>query len=125
MSSESVTREHRSPALERGRGAGWRAVQLLAGAWLVVSPFVLEGSRFLVAAKDVVVGSLLLMLSLAALRSRTARRVEAPTTLVLGGVLIAASIAFEFGPGDAAVLRQWNEVVVGVLLIGVAALRHR
>jgi uncharacterized membrane protein len=102
-----------------------RAVQAVLGLWLLVAPLVLDGPNPLVAVKDVVVGGLLLTLTVAAASARSVRRYEGAVCVVLGAVLIAASVLVEFGPGPAAVARQWNEVVVGVLLVCLGAARTR
>ena len=103
-------------------------VRLLQGAlalWLLVSPVVIDGPSSLVAVKDVLVGGLLLTLTLAAAAGSGVRRYESTACMVLGGVLIAASVLLEFGSGPEAVVRQWNEVVVGVLLVCLGAVRAR
>ena len=102
-----------------------RAVQALLGLWLLVSPVVLEGSNLVVAVKDVFVGGLLLSITVAAAASRAVRRYERAVCVVLGAVLILASVLMEFGAAPTAVARQWNEVVVGVLLVCVGAARTR
>ena len=102
-----------------------RAVEALLGLWLLVAPLVLVGPNPLVAVKDVVVGGLLLSLAVAAAAATQVRRHEGAVCVVLGAVLIAASVLVEFGPGPEAVARQWNEVVVGVLLVCLGAARTR
>lgn len=101
------------------------AVQLAVGFWLIVSPFVLTGPNLLVGVKDLVAGTLLLVVSIGACLDRRVRAVEGPVCLVLGVLLISASIALEFGSGSTAAARQWNEVVVGVVLIYVSTARVR
>jgi hypothetical protein len=105
---------------------GLRVVQAVLALWLLAVPVVLPGPNPLVAAKDVVVGGLLLTVTVAAAASgSTARRIESATCLVLGALLILASVLLEFGPATAAPARQWSEVVVGVLLVCVGAARAR
>lgn len=105
--------------------ASLRSLQAVAALWLIVSPFVLTGPQPLVAVKDVVLGALLLVMTIAARADHRVRRLEGPACLVLGLVLIGASIALEFGSGNAAAARQWNEVVVGVLFVYLSASRVR
>jgi hypothetical protein len=102
------------------------AVTWLQGAaalWLLLTPWALPGPNQLVDAKDVTAGILLLAVTTAAALSRRVRRLEGAFCLALGVLLIAASLVFEFGPGEQGALRQWSEVVVGVLLIYLAARR--
>lgn len=102
-----------------------RAVQALLGLWLLVAPVVLEGSHLLVAVKDVLVGGLLLSITVAAAAARPVRRYEGAVCVVLAAVLIVASVLMEFGAEPTAVARQWNQVIVGVLLVCVGAARTR
>jgi uncharacterized membrane protein len=90
-------------------------------------PAVLPGPNPLVAAKDVLVGGLLLTVTVtvAAAASSAVRRIESAVCAVLGEVLIVASVLLEFGPAKQAPARQWSEVVVGVLLVCLAAARAR
>ena len=110
------------------RATAWSAldaVQLLTGLWLLVSPLVFPGPSELAAAKDVAVGMLLIALAVGAgLRPRV-RAAQGAVLLLLGAVLVAGSVALEFGAGPAATARQWNEVLVGVLLVCLAGLRAR
>lgn len=78
-----------------------------------------------VAVINVLVGGLLLTVTVAALAGGTLRRIEHAVCLVLGAVLIAASVLPDFGAGSEAVVRQRNEVVVGVLLVCLGAARAR
>lgn len=100
-------------------------VQAVLALWLLVAPVVLEGSHLLVAVKDVFVGGLLLGITVAAAAARRVRRYEGAVCVVLGAVLIIASVLMEFGAEPEAVARQWNQVVVGVLLVCVGAARTR
>lgn len=103
-----------------------RVVQGILALWLLAVPVVLPGPNPLVAAKDVVVGGLLLTVTVAAAASgSTARRIESATCFVLGALLILASVLLEFGPAAAAATRQWSQVVVGVLLVCLGAARSR
>lgn len=113
-----------APVTVTGR-APLAAVQAVAGVWLIVSPFVLTGPHVLVAVKDVVIGAVLVAVTVGALVSRGVRAVESRVCLVLGALLITASIVLEFGSRSAAAARQWNEVAVGVLLVYVSATRLR
>jgi hypothetical protein len=98
-------------------------LQGAAALWLLVTPWALPGPSQLVDAKDVTAGILLLAVTTAAALSPRVRRLEGPFCLVLGVLLIAASLVLGFGPGQQGALRQWSEVVVGVLLIYLAARR--
>lgn len=91
----------------------------------MVSPFVLTGPHLLVALKDVLIGAVVVAVTIGAVVNRGVRAVESRVCLVLGALLITASIALEFGSGNAAAARQWSEVVVGVLLVYVSATRLR
>ena len=99
--------------------------QLAIAGWLMVSPFLLQGASALVAAKDVAVGSLLLVVTLAAVRIPAVRRAEAGVCVALGAVLIITAVGVEFGPGDEAAIRQWNEIISGILLVFLASFRTR
>jgi hypothetical protein len=98
-------------------------LQGAAALWLLITPWALPGPSQLVDAKDVTVGILLLTVTTAAAFHARVRRLEGPLCLVLGALLIAASLLLDFGAGQQAALRQWSEVVVGVLLIYLAARR--
>ncbi len=100
-----------------------RPLQLAVAVWLLISPFVLAGPNALVAAKDVAVGTVLLLVTVAAAVDPRARRIEGRICVVLGVLLIAASVLLEFGSGNASAARQWNEVAIGVLLVYLAAAR--
>lgn len=102
-----------------------RLVQGLLALWLLLSVAVLDGTNPLVAVKDILVGGLLLALTVAAAAEGRARRAESRVCMLLGVLLIAGSVLLEFGPGPEAVARQWNEVVVGVLLVCLGAARVR
>ena len=104
---------------------GSRVLQGLLALWLLSVPVVLPGPNQLVTAKDVVVGGVLLTLTVAAASGRAVRRVENTVVVLLGTVLIVASVLLEFGPAAEATARQWSEVVVGVLLLCVAGVRAR
>lgn len=102
-----------------------RVLQGMLALWLLVAPVVLQGPSWPVAVKDVLVGGLLLTLTLAAAAGSGARRYEGSACLGLGAVLIVASVLLEFGSGAETVVHQWNEVVVGVLLVCLGAARAR
>ena len=104
---------------------GLRVAQGAVALWLLVSAVVLEGPHLLVTLKDVLAGGVLLSVTIAAAARSAARRLESATCLVLGALLIVASVLLEFGAGPEAVTRQWNEVVVGVLLVCLGAARAR
>lgn len=99
--------------------------QAVLGLWLLAAPVVLDGSQLFVALKDVFVGGLLLSITVAAAAARPVRRYEGAVCVALGAVLIVASVLMEFGAEPAAVARQWNQVIVGVLLVCVGAARTR
>jgi peptidoglycan/LPS O-acetylase OafA/YrhL len=102
-----------------------RVVQAVLGLWLLVAPVLLDGPQLFVALKDVFVGGLLLSITVASAATHAVRRYEGAVCVVLGAVLIVASVLMEFGAEPAAVARQWNQVVVGVLLVCVGAARTR
>lgn len=102
-----------------------RSTQGLVGLWLLVLPTVLPGPPRLIDVKDLVGGTVLLAVAIAAARSASARRLEAPACLGVGIALIVASAALSPGSGPEAAARQWNEVVVGVLLVCLWAARSR
>lgn len=104
---------------------GSRALQAVLALWLLAVPTVLPGPNQLVAAKDVLVGGVLLTLTVAAAAGSAVRRIENTVVVVLGTLLIVASVLLEFGPASQAAARQWSEVVVGVLLLGLASARSR
>jgi hypothetical protein len=114
-----------SETLRHPRLSAARAVQLLVASWLLLSPWVLPGARDLVMVKGVAVGAVLLTVTAATTVQDRVRRIEAPVCLVLGVVLIAASVLLEFGSGDLAAARKWNQVAVGVMLVYLAAARVR
>lgn len=121
-----ASRDARPQALVPVTGrAPLSAVQAVAGVWLIASPFVLTGPHLFVAVKDVVIGAVLVAVTFGALVNRDVRAVESRVCVVLGALLITASIVLEFGSGSAAAARQWNEVVVGVLLVYLSATRLR
>ena len=127
--SATEGRRHASVRDARGdravAGDVLRWLQGAAALWLIASPFLLKGPLVVVAVKDVAVGVVLLGVTVAASRYGVIRRAENVACLVLGLVLIAASIVLEFGSGTAAAARQWNEVAVGVLLVYLSAARVR
>lgn len=102
-----------------------RAVQGVLALWLLATPVVFEGARAVVAVKDVLAGGLLLTLTVAAASTRSVRRFESAVCVALGAALITASVLLSFGPGPEAAVRQWNEVVTGVLLVCLGAARTR
>lgn len=102
-----------------------RVLYLVVAVWLAASPFVLPGPSAAVAVKDVLVAAALVAVVVAAAFSEFGRRLEIVVPFALGALLVTASVALEFGTGPEAVARQWNEVVVGVLLICVSAARAR
>ena len=104
---------------------GARVVQGLLAVWLLVAPLVLPGPNAAVAVKDVLVGGVLLTVTVAAAAGSALRRLESTVLMVLGAVLIVGSVLLEFGPATEATTRQWNEVVVGVLLVCLGAARSR
>jgi hypothetical protein len=104
------------------------ALSWLQGAvalWLLLIPWGLSVPNQLVDAKDVTAGIVLLAVTTAAALHPPVRRLEGALCLVLGVLLIGTSFLLDFGPGEQAVLRQWSQVAVGVLLIYLAARRAR
>jgi hypothetical protein len=115
-------------ALKARRGVGLPlralpAAQIVIALWLMVSPVLLDGPRTAVAVKDMVSGAVLLAVTLGALVNSHVRRWENATCVLLGALLIVAALALEFGPGPVAASRQLSEVVVGVVLVCLAALK--
>ncbi len=102
-----------------------RAVQGALALWLLASPVLLAGTQLLMDLKDTMVGGILLTVTVAAAASAAVRRFEHLIYAALGGFLIIASVVLEFGPGPEAATRQWNQVVVGVLLVCLGAARAR
>lgn len=100
-------------------------MQVATALWLLASPFALPGSSLLVDAKDLAAGTVLLVVSIGACVDREVRGVEGRVCLALGLLLVVASVALEFGSGTTAAARQWNEVVVGVLLVCLSTARVR
>lgn len=115
------------PRADRGRlvDVGFRVATGVLAVWLLVAPAVLPGPNAFVAAKDVLVGGVLLTITIAAAAGGAARRIESAASVVLGALLIVASVLLEFGPASAAAARQWSQVVVGVLLVCLGAARAR
>ena len=113
------------PGSARGLEVGLRAAQAVLALWLLAVPVVLPGPNPYVAGKDVLVGGVLLTVTVAAAAGSAVRRVESAVCAVSGAVLIVASVLLEFGPATEAAARQWSEVVVGVLLVCLAAARAR
>lgn len=114
-----------APRTRRRVGLALRAAQGALALWLLVSPVLLAGPSLLVGLKDTVTGGVLLTVTVAAAVSPAVRRVEHLVCAVLGGLLIVASVLLEFGTGAEAAARQWNQVVVGVLLVCLGAVRAR
>lgn len=123
MLERSAPRRRPGPA--RRVDAGLRLVQAVLALWLLAAPVALPGPNLFVAANDVLVGGVLLTVTVAAAVGSPVRRIESTVCAVLGAVLIVASVLLEFGPANEAAARQWNEVVVGVLLVCLAAARTR
>ena len=115
------------PRADRARlaDAGFRVAQAVLALWLLAVPVVLPGPNAFVAAKDVFVGGVLLTVTVAAAAGSAVRRIESAACVVLGALLIVTSVLLEFGPATTATARQWNEVVVGVLLVCLGAARAR
>ena len=123
MAERPVSRARAQPA--RPVDVGLRVVQAVLALWLLAAPVVLPGPNAFVAAKDVVVGGVLLTVTVASAASGAVRRSEHVVCAALGAVLIVTSVLLEFGPADEAPARQWSQVVVGVLLVCLAAARER
>lgn len=115
----------RGQARRAGRDSLLTGLQVVVGVWLLVSPAVLAGPSALVAAKDAVAGVVLLATTLAAALAPSHRSAEGRVCVVLGVLLIVAALSLEFGSGSYAAARQWNEVVVGVLLVCLGSARAR
>lgn len=121
-----TSNETRPDAPRGGRAVSCQRLSyLLLAVWLAASPFIFAGPSQLVAAKDLGVAVALLLVAAAAALTERGKRLESVALIVLGGLLITASVAVEFGAGAEAAARQWNEVIVGVLLICIAAVRPR
>lgn len=101
------------------------SLPVLVALWLLVSAFVLPVPSPLVLAKDVVAAVILLAVVIAGTVSARARRLQPVTCVAVGILLLAAVVLLEFGPGSEPVIRQWNEVVLGVLLLCLGAARAR
>lgn len=115
----------RDPAAVPPVHAALTVLQLTAAVWLLVSPFVLAGPNPLATAKDVVAGAMLLVVTIGACVVGGVRRVEARVCLAVGVLLVGGALVLDVGPGSTAPARQWNEVVVGVVLICTSTARVR
>ena len=100
-----------------------RVVQGLAGVWLLAMTALLDSPSLVVEVKDALAGSVIVAMTLAATASSRARRWEAPLCLAVGATLIVAAALLGFGTGVEAAARQWSQVVVGVLLVGLWSAR--
>lgn len=124
--AEVGSAEARRADPRNGRAVSYQRLSyLLLALWLVASPFLFTGPSRLVAAKDFGAALALLFVAAAAALTERGKRWENVAVISLGALLIAGSVAVEFGSGPEAAARQWNEVIVGVLLICVAAARPR
>lgn len=110
-------------AATRTRHRLLRAVQGLAGVWLLAQTVLLESGSPVVEVKDSVAGLVLVLVTVAAPFSPRLRRWEGPMCLVVGAMLIVAAAVLGFGSGVEAVARQWSQVIVGVLLVGLWSAR--
>jgi hypothetical protein len=96
-----------------------RVIELMLGAWLVVSPFVFRGTPHLAeyAINDVVSGGLVILFSLAAFW-RPLRRANI-ATLAMGLWLVSYGYFSAPRPGPPA---AQNDLVIGLLLLVFAIL---
>ena len=94
-----------------------RVAELMLGCWLVLSPLIFRGTGQVerVAATDVAVGSLVIVLSLLSFWGRTAWA-HFGTAVLAAGLSLFAYLAWE-RPGPPAVQ---NEITVGLLLLLLA-----
>ncbi len=83
----------------------------------------LESPSLAVEVTDALAGTVLVSLTLAATVSSRIPRWEAPVCLIVGAALIAAAALLPFGSGVEAAARQWCQVAVGVLLVGLWSAR--
>lgn len=108
------------------RGHAHRWIQAAVGLWLLVSIPVFDTTQEpVLVIKDSVAGAALLAVSLAAAVTARARALEPLVCLAAGLLLIVGAALLEFGSGAHAPERQWNEVLVGVLLVCLWGVRER
>lgn len=102
----------------------WRTLQLVLGLWLLASPLVYPSgasSEFVV--KDLLAGTVLLIVTAVSALARREGGAERATCLGIGAVLLVAALVLDDGVGAGSIVARWNEVVIGVLLICLAAMR--
>lgn len=105
----------------------WRAGQIALSLWLLVSPLLYpDGASAEVVLKDVLGGTVLGLVTLAAAAGvRPWVRAERGICLGLGLLLLSAALLLDDGVGSGSIVARWNEVVIAVLLVCVAAGRTR
>lgn len=93
-------------------GADW--VNVLFGAWVIVSPFALGFAGNLPVRWDnVAVGAAVVFLALAGARMRAVRGLVRGLMVLLGGWLLVSPFYF----GNSKPIISWNNVVMGILII--------
>jgi hypothetical protein len=91
-------------------GLGW--AEIVFGAWLIVSPFVLGLSHKSAIANNIVTGIVLILLTLASARNGLLRLFM----VLVGGWLYASAFALD-SAGPARVAYLVNGLVLGILVI--------
>lgn len=104
----------------------WRVLQGVTACWLLASPAAYgPQAAAAVVAKDLVAGLLLLVVTLTAVAGRRQPVTEEIACVVLGSLLVAASLALDHSGQGGPLVAQWNELAVGVLLVCLGAVRAR
>lgn len=105
------------PATTRQEILGASGALLLAGAWLIVSPYALGYERGDAAWNPILVGALVLLLGLARLTLATWLSSISWLTAALGGWLVASALWLA-----ESVAARWNEAVGGAVVVVLALL---
>lgn len=131
------TRPDVRPVGREGGGAGPAAaalLTLLAGVWLVMSPFVLPypstGDGADARWREITVGLVTALFGVVRLRRPATAWASCLACLVVGAVLVTAPKLFGYARGDVTEGVWWNEVVTGgfitvLALLGLTGRRRR
>lgn len=93
-------------------------VDVLAGLWLIVAPFILGYGGSTAMVNDLVVGAAILLLASGqALSEVTESRWASWANVALGGWLIVTPFIFNFATGSNA---MWNDIILGLVVAGMA-----
>lgn len=114
---DPASREPAPEVDDPGFGAeAFSALALLAGVWLVLAPFALDGLDSAATGNTTVVGVAVAAVALVRMAAPVRTAAVGIVNVGLGGWLVAAPLVLDL-PAPAAV----NDVVVGVLLVVVSA----